>query len=403
MGSGTVLHVNAVGLLAALEEALDPALRGRPFVIANRAEPRAVVLDLSREAHREGVRRGMFLPQASRSLAGLIVREPRTELCAWANDKLGRICRAYSPRVEAAGNGHVFADLSGTARLNGPVEDVSQRIREDILSEMGLRPVLALAGSKTVSKVATRAFRPAGFIALSPGEENLVMRHQPVGFLPGVGTVLSRRLDLLGIREIGDLAGLSEADARALGARGPELAVRARGLDALPVDPEPPEQRTERGRFLFEPDAADPEILFPRLEALVSELAYSLRRKGLGTRRLLVELMYADGFRSSASTRSPRVLARDDEVLRLARDVFQKARNRRVRVRRIAVELSELDVAGPELDLFEPEGNRFEFLQFALDRVRTRYGFSAVAPASLLTAVPAVFGSLLDTCTSIAG
>lgn len=393
MGSGTVLHVNAVGLLAALEEIVDPALRGRPFVIANPYASRAVVLDLSREAHREGLRRGMLLHQASGSLAGLIVREPRIDLYLRADDTLVRICRAYSPLVEAAGNGHVFADLAGTARLNGPAEDVSQRIREDILSEIGLRPALALAGSKTVSKVATRVFRPAGFIALSPGEEKLLMRHQPVGFLPGVGVVLSRRLNFLGIREIGDLAGLSDAEARALGARGPELAARARGLDTLPVDPEPPEHRTERGRFVFEPDTADPGILRPRLEALASELAYSLRRKGLGTRRILVELTYADGFRNSASSRSPRVLVRDDEVFRLARDAFQKARNRRVRIRRIAVELAEQGSAGPELDLFEPEESRFGFLQSALDKIRIRYGFSAVSPAGLLATVPAVVRS----------
>ena len=384
MGSGTVLHVNAVGFMAALEENLDPALRGRPLVIANRSASRAVVLDLSREAHSEGVRRGMLLTQAFGVLTGLIAREPRADLYSSANGVLGRICRSYCPRVEAAGGGHVFADLAGISRLYGPAEDVSQKIRAEILSTTGLRPVLALAGSKTVSKVATRVFRPAGFIALSPGEERQLLRHQPVGFLPGVGTVLSRRLDLLGIREIGDLAELSDAEARALGARGPELVARARGMDSLPVDPELPERRTERGTFVFEPDVADPELLRPRLEALTSELAYSLRRKGLGARRVRVELAYADGLRSSASQRSPRILARDDEIILLAWDTFRRARTRRVRIRRLSIELSELCPAGPELDLFEPGEARLALLQPSLDKVRVRYGFSALAPASIL-------------------
>lgn len=384
MGSGTVLHVNSVGFMAALEENLDPTLRGRPFVIAARSAPRAVVLDLSREAHCEGVRRGMPLAQAFGVLTGLIAREPRADIYASANGALGRICRAYSPRVEAAGGGHVFADLAGTSRLYGPAEDVSQKIRAEIFTATGLRPVLALAGSKTVSKVATRVFRPAGFIALSPGEERQLLRHQPVGFLPGVGTVLSRRLDLLGIREIGDLAELSDAEARALGPRGPELAARARGMDSLPVDPELPERRVELGTFVFEPDVADPELVRPRLDALASELAYSLRRKGLGARRVRVDLSYADGLRSSASQRSSRILARDDEIILLARGSFLRARTRRVRIRRLSVELSELGSAGPELDLFEPGENRLALLQPALDRVRARYGFSALAPAAIL-------------------
>ncbi len=386
MGTGTVLHVNVIGLMAALEENLDPALRGRPFVVANRAAPRAVVLDLSREAHREGVLRGMLLSRAVAMLSGLIVREPRTDICSLANGELDRICRSYSPQVEMAGNGHIFADLAGTSGLNGPPEDVSQRIRADIYSVTGLRPVLALAGSKTVSKVATRVLRPVGFIALSPWEENQLMRHQPVEFLPGVGSALSRRLDLLGIGEIGDLAGLSDAEARALGPRGPELAARARGMDAVPVDPEPPERRTERGAFVFEPDVTDPELLNPRVDMLASELAYSIRRKGMGARNIRVEVSYADGLRSVASARSPRVLVRDDEVIHGVRDALRRARTRRVRVRRISIELSGLGSAGPELDLFEPEETRLARLQPALDRVRTRYGFSAVSPAIILAA-----------------
>ena len=390
MGAGTVLHVNAVGIMAALEENLEPALRGRPFVIANGHATRAVVLDLSREAHREGVRRGMLLARAREVLSGLPVREPREDLYARANDALGRICRVYSPRVEMAGIGHVFLDLAGTARLNGPAEDVTLRIRREILSATGLRPVLALAGSKTVSKVATRVFRPAGFVALSPHEEILLLRHQPVGLLPGVGPVLQSRFDLLDIREIGDLAGLSDAQARALGSRGPELVARSRGVDAIPVDPELPERRIERGQFVFEPDIADTDIIRTRLDALASELAYSLRRRGLGARRVRVALSYADGLRSEAAERSTRVLSRDDEVVRLARAAFLRARTRRVRIRRIAVALSDQDSAGPELDLFEPDEARLALLQPALDRVRNRYGFGAVAPAALLAAATAV-------------
>ena len=44
---GTVLHVNAVGLMAAIEENLDRGLKARPFVVAREGAVRAVVLDLS--------------------------------------------------------------------------------------------------------------------------------------------------------------------------------------------------------------------------------------------------------------------------------------------------------------------------------------------------------------------
>lgn len=384
MGSRTILHVNVVGLMAAIEENLEASLRSRPFVIANERAARAVVLDLSPEAHREGLRRGMPLARARDWISGLPVRDPRPDLYALADEALGRICRSFSPLVEPAGMGHVFLDLAGTSRLNGPAEDAAQKIRRDIRSETGLRPVLALAGSKTVSKVATRVFRPTGFVALSPKEEILLLRRQPVGLLPGVGPVLLGRLDLLGIHSIGDLADFSEAEARALGSRGPELVARSRGVDSSPVDPEPLGRRAAKALHVFEPDTADREILRIRLAALSSELGYALRRDGLGASRIQVGLCYTDGPRSEAAVRSSRLLSRDDEIARLALSAFERARTRRVRIRKMTLVLSELASAGPELDLFEPAEARLVRLESALDRVRARYGLWAIAPATFL-------------------
>ena len=253
------------------------------------------------------------------------------------------------------------------------------------MEETGLSPSIALSSSKTVSKVSTRVFRPAGFVALSPNEESSLVRMQPVGLLPGVGPSLGR-LGLLGIDEIGDLADLSESEARAIGPRGPELVAKARGIDSSPVDPELPERRAVVGEVVFEPDTTDPEILGLRSGALVAELAFSLRKDGLGARRALIELTYTDGLRCSAHAGAARVLARDDELLVLALTALERARKRRVRVRRLGLELSDIESAGPELDLFEPEDLRLSRLQSALDRIRGRFGFAAIEPCSLLAA-----------------
>jgi len=58
METGGILHINAVGIMAAIEENLEMSLRGFPFVVASEAAARTVVLDVSRSAHDEGLRRG---------------------------------------------------------------------------------------------------------------------------------------------------------------------------------------------------------------------------------------------------------------------------------------------------------------------------------------------------------
>ena len=382
---GTILHINAVGLMAAIEENRDRSLRSRPFVVAREGAVRSIVLDLSPEAHREGIRRGMMLSLALRRLPGLAVRQPRPELYREADDIMWRIGMSFSPLVERAGRGHLFIDLAGTSRINGPPEDATQKIRMRIMEGTGIHPSLALASNKTVSKVATRVFRPGGFVALLPHEEGCLVRLQPVELLPGVGPAIRDRLSLLDIDEIGGLADLGPFEARAIGPRGPDLVARAQCSDESPVNPEPPERRCLREAAALEPDTADPEALRLRLVYLAATLGFAARRENLGSRNVTVKIDYSDGRSVSASSRLPRILTRDGDIAALAWATAQRAMDRRVRVRRIALELSGLAAAGPELDLFEPALAKEARLQTALDRVHGKYGFPALRPCALLS------------------
>lgn len=386
MACGTILHVNAVGFAAAIEANMDGSLRDRPCVIANDGAVRAVVLDLSPVAYREGIRRGMALSVARQVCSELEIRRPRPDVYRSVEETLRALCLSYTPLVEPAGAGHLYVDLAGTCRINGAPEDAAQKLRAGIYEATGLTPSIALATNKTTSKVATRVFRPAGFIALSPNEERPLLRRQPVGLLPGVGPLLRGRLSLLDVDEIGTLADLSVPEALALGPRGPELVARAQGVDESPVDPDFPERRSVSADTVLEPDTSDPGVLHLALVRLAGELAFKLRRESLGARAASVSIVYTDGATGGAMEKSMRLCTRDDEVLALALAALERATSRRVRIRRLCLGLSFLASAGPELDLFEPADAKRTRLQAAVDRVHARYGFAAVVPCATLGA-----------------
>jgi DNA polymerase-4 len=325
----------------------------------------------------------MPLGLAKNLLPGLAVRKPRPELCRIADETIMRTALDYSPLVERAGAGHLFVDLAGTCRLHGVPEDATQRMRRRIMDETGLNPTLALSSTKTSSKVATRVFRPAGFVALSREEEVPLVRRQSVSLLPGVGPALFSRFRLLDIEDIGNLADLGPEEALAIGSRGPYLVARARGMDNSPVNPEAPERRSVRADILFEPDTTDPEALRLRLNEGIAELGFELRKAGSGARRATVRVGYTDGSSDEATARSARLLVRDDELASLALAALSRARTRRVRIRRLGLQLSAIGSAGPELDLFEPREIRTARLQTALDRVRRRHGAQALVPCAL--------------------
>lgn len=378
MSYGNIVHVNAVGLFAGLAENFEPELKGRPFVIAKEEAARSVILDVSIKAHKEGLKKGMLLSLGRSLCSGLEVRPPRPEAALAVQEEIYKIALSYSPIVEKSGTGHLFLDLSGTKRLHGYPEDAACKLRSDISFATGLKPAIALASGKTASKIATRVFRPGGFIALSSNDEADIVQRQPVSLLPGVGPVLLERLLLLSIEDIGSLAGLSVREARALGPRGPVLVARASCTGDEAVDPSPPEKRAIKNSFILEPDSSDPEKLKAALGYLACELAFRLRLKGMGFRKASVTVLYCDGTSEQAGSHSAGLLERDDEALGLAMEALKKAKTKRIRARKLGLELSGTACAGPSLELFDPPELKRIKLQGALDSIRKRYGLKAI-------------------------
>lgn len=401
MTSGTIIHVNVIGLMAAVEEAVDHAVRGRPFIVARPDIPRAIVLDLSPEAYREGVRRGMLVQTACARVRALKIVPPHPERYEKVDQALLKAAFRFTPLVERAGRGHLFLDVNGTRRLFGAPEDAARRLLGEIADQTGLVPTVALASTKTAAKVASRVFRPFGFAPLSVNDEWELVARQPVELLPGVGVKLLPRLIALEIGEIGTLASLSMEEAQAISARGPELVLRARCIDDSPVNPEPPSRRMLAGETVFEPDCADPELLAWRAGEMAAELGFRMRKEGFGARVVTAKLVYTDGSTVSRSVRAGQgaSFVADIQLCEAAERVVRQAWERRVRVRKLQIELGGFEPEGPELDLFEPppffrakpeidstglRTRRIAMhmrLQSTLDRVHDKYGQSSIVPA----------------------
>lgn len=379
-----VVHLNVAHFMAAVEELLDTSLRGRPFVIAPEGVERAVAVEVSRAAFDEGLRRGMPLAQARRALPGLRVLPVREALYRRAGAALYEIAAGFSPVLESPGGGHLFVDITGTRRLFGHPVDCAARLREEAVRRAGLRPVAGLAVNRLVSKIGTRVVKPDGFVVIGPGDEPGFLRHQEVSLVPGVGVKLMERLGLLGIREIGELASLSDADASAfLGRHGPLLRDRARGIDTAPPSARGTGERSVRASHLFDTDTADAAEIEAALRGIVEDAGVLLRSDGLAARSVEVALAYSDRLRARGSAALPAPSWRDAELFEAARAALHRGMTRRVRVRRVAVVFSRMVPAARQAELFAPPGAaKGEALQDALDSIRRRYGRGAVRAAS---------------------
>jgi DNA polymerase-4 len=400
-----ILHLDIPAFPVAVERVVSPRLRERPVVVAPSSSTRASILVASLEARRAGVFRGMPLARAARICRDLIVLPPNEPLYRRASDAILKILNGFSPLLEPAGGGHVFLDMTGTARLFGRSVDSADRIQREVRERLRLHATLGVASNKLVSRVAARVIRPERLYDVFPGSERPFLAPLEVDLLPGVDPPSREMLSEVNIAHVRELATLEVAHLRLLfGKRAWRLYREARGIDPSPVRP-PEAAPSVREEETLPEDSNEEALHREALDRLAARGAARLRRMGLLASRAKVRLGYADGVFSEREERPAAPgIADDFAVRRVVEGLFEKARGRRTQIRHLEIVLSDLREAPRQLSLFAGElprvvrqatededpaapgemektvrtQRRDAALTAALDRIRARFGGAAV-------------------------
>ncbi len=377
----SIIHFNVADFAVAVERARDRSLRTRPLVVASGGGGRSLVYDMSEEAYRDGIRKGMLLHRALRICRTVTVLDPRPDLYRQAMRLFLREVREYSPRIEAGReDGHFYVDVTGTCRLHGPAPDVGWRIRRSVRERLGIDPIWTLAGTRLVAKVASRLVKPVGEYIVPAGDEESFLAPLPLSLLPGLAPDELDRLREFQVRTIGSLAGFSVAQlAVPFGRRAPVLRDLSRGIDA-PLGEHRQAADAIRLEHHFGRDTNDRRELADCVAGLAGRAGTLLRKKDRECRRIGIWLTYADGNRVARQATSRRETVLDSQLRRLALAALDLALCRRVRVRSVGLVCDRLSPRQQQLSLF-PESRphrRQQRLQEAVDRLRDRFGPGAV-------------------------
>jgi len=379
----SIIHLNIADFAVAVERAVDCRLNARPVIIAPEGAARAAVYDMSEEAYRTGIRKGMPLRRAVRLCRDVRVLPPHPDRYEHAMRALFKQTLPYSPLIETGEvDGHLFLDVTGTGRLFGPPIDIAWRLRRQVKAALGLDPIWSVAPNKLTAKVATRLVKPDGEYIVGAGEEEALLAPLPIGLVPGV-----ERNDLLRLREfnlsrVSHLTALSLAQLQVpFGARALFLYEAARGIDPSPVLPagkKPPQITVDHE---FGNDTNDQSTLEGILYALVEQAGDRLRRRRQAARRVAVILDYSDGRRCARQLAAKPATANDLTLFELARRTLRLAWTRRVRIRHVRLICDRLTFPPAQLELFAAEQKqsaRRDNLIGTIDRIRQRFGKEAV-------------------------
>jgi len=371
-----IVHFNIIGFRALIAALNDSSLLKRPFVIAGGIGGRAAAWDVSAAALKEGITKGMPLAAAQRLVRDLTVVQPDAAAYANVNAGIEKIISRYAPLWQNDGAGNIYLDITGTRRLFGSPSDCACSIQNEISDWIRIEATAAIAANKLVSKVASRAVRPLGLINVRAGEEASFLSHQDITLLPGLGRSIMKTIRVTGLREIRELAALSDSEAFALfGKKGVLLRDSALGIDDSPVSAF--NGRVIRSRADFPEDVIEEEIIRGSIASISEHAGLEMRRDKLGTTEIKIEVLYADGMTAEGKEKEKSSLVLDRDITKAAQRIYSKAVTRRIRVRAVSLSLEGLVPLINEPDLFETE-TKSRRLQEAVDRIQERYGASKV-------------------------
>lgn len=390
MATHTYFHVDMDAFFVSVEELFDPSLKGKPVIVGGKGPERGVVSAASYAARKYGVHSAMPLRRAYELCPHAIFLEGHRERYAEYSRRVRRVLDEFSPLVEMASIDEAYLDMSGTTRLFGPPLRAAHLLHERMKERTGLNCSVGIAGARMVAKVASDQAKPNGVLWVMPGMEAAFLAPLEVRKIPGVGKVTERRLHDVGIRRVGDLAGLDEAFLeKRFGKWGLALAGKAHGLDAggwydTPVGEDEGPKSISHERT-FGDDTADPEVLEATLARLAEMVGRRLREHGLHARTVQVKLR-DHRFHTITRARSlDRATQLDTEIFAEVRRLFRAAWKPGTKIRLLGVHASGFAAPAAQLDLLDGgQRERWRSVLAAADRMRDKFGEASVSLAKAM-------------------
>ena len=373
-----IVHIDIDAFFAAVEELLNPDLHGKPVIVGGLPHERGVASTANYAARRYGVHSGMPLRTAYERCPNGVFLRGSYHLYSRFSDRFFNILSRYTPDLERASLDEAFLDLTRCGSMYPSFSPAVREIKSTVERELGLAVSVGVGPNKLLAKLATNKAKPGGLFTVAPDNEEDFLRNLNIDLLPGIGPKAQVIFRMLNIQKLGDLWGLPRATLRSLfGLNGEEMYLQSRGIDSRPLVTSSAPKSVSRETTFLE-DLWDRRLLLAHIAYLCDRLTLALRKSRLYAHIIEVKVRTSD-FRTEARRRllvSP--LQEMGKIYTIAQELFcDLFSGSRLSLRLVGVKASDL-VRNRPLSLFEPYSEKEEKLGFAVDEVRSRYGFGSL-------------------------
>jgi DNA polymerase-4 len=387
MWSKTIIHLDMDAFYAAVEVLDNPSLKGKSVIVGG-SQNRGVVSSASYESRKFGVHSAQPIATAMRLCPQGIFLPVRMSRYMEVSDQVFEIFCQFTPLVEPLSIDEAFLDVTGSAKLFGPPEEIAKMIKRAVFEEIGITVSAGVAPSKFVAKIASDLRKPDGLTVVPDGEVKAFLAPLPIEKVWGVGKVTQDALALFGVRTIGDLSRLPlEVLERNFGKHGTHLHLLSQGIDDRDVEVSQ-EMKSIGHEETFAHDLLDMEVIKTELLSLATRVSRRMRRHGIAGKTVTLKVKYHNFLQVTRSETLPEVTDDGGEIFRRCCGLLDKTEVGKRPVRLLGISISHLlaQAEKRQLSLFQerfptPKRKR---LNLALDSISEKFGEDGILPGTLL-------------------
>lgn len=390
-----ILHCDCNGFFASVELLCYPELWDKPVAVGGDSESRhGIVLAKNEAAKKFGVKTAETLWQAKTKCPDLIILPPHHDQYRKYSKIINGIYLQYTDLVEPFGIDESWLDVTGTYHLfaDSPAR-LADMIRQRVKLETGLTISVGVSFNKIFAKLGSDYKKPDATTVIDQNNYKDIVFPLPVQDMIYIGKSTQNALNNMGVHTIGQLAAMPRHTLEErFGKHGLQMHKYANGLDDSPVTAYTREREIKSvgSGNTFSRNLIKMSDIKPAILSLCEDVGTRLRKHGLYANGVQLTIRYPDFYTFSRQEKVSSTCVTSD-IYSAALKLFIANHDGQTAVRALTVTAIDLEKEKrvSQLSMFdtgrEEKRQKNEKLQSVIDKIREKYGSSAVQSATIMT------------------
>ena len=391
--SRVILHCDCNSFFASVETVLNPDYRNVPMAVCGSQEDRrGIVLAKNELAKKYNITTAETIYSALKKCPNLVIAKPHYEQYEKYSILANEIYSRYTDTIEPFGIDESWLDVTKSQKLFGSGYQIAEQIRKTVKEELGITVSIGVSFNKCFAKLGSDYKKPDAITVIDEEHFKDIVFPLPVSSLLFVGSKTAEVLRHIGIRTIGELAGMNvEILKNRLGKAGEMLHAYANGNDNSPVAKNTEDRKSISSGLTFKHDLIKPEEYRTAIDYLSSDIGTKLRKNS--QLASTVSITVKDEFLQSIQRQRIKDPPTDisSEISNLAYEILKDTWIFTKPIRMITVSVSNLvrrEQYTKQISIFDGQIDKKREInkkrETTIDKIKEKYGASSIINASLL-------------------